>query len=520
MDVAPLESGPWLLVLCLLPLLGAAVVAAVPAGRALLAKQLAVGVAGATFAVGVAVALRFDRGTDAPYQLADAYDWIPQFGVSLSLGVTGISVALIALTTVLVPLCLLASWDDEGAGRRPQTHLALMLALEALILTAFCARDVFLFYVCFEVMLIPMYFLIGGYGGAHRSYAAAKFLIYNLLGGLVMLAALIGLYVESRALPGAEDGTFDLTTLSTQLELGTTTERLLFLGFFLAFAIKAPLWPLHTWLPDAAVEARPGAAVLMVSVMDKLGTFGMIALCLPLFPEASVWARPVVIALAVVGILYGALVAIGQTDLMRLIAYTSVSHFGFIIMGIFAMTTQGQSGATLYMVNHGFSTAGLFLIAGMMVTRRGSRLIADYGGVQRVAPVLAGTFFVAGLSSLALPGLSSFVSEFLVLVGTFTRYEAAAVLGTIGIVLAALYILVTVQRTLSGPVRPETEGFRDLRGREAAVAAPVVAVIVALGFVPGPLLDVIDHGVRDTMSAVAEEDPEPTVPATAEGSRP
>ncbi|RJK93500.1 NADH-quinone oxidoreductase subunit M [Vallicoccus soli] len=516
-----MESGPLLLLLCLLPLVGAAVVAAVPARAAEAAKRLAVAVALATLAVAVVVALRFDRGADAPYQLADRYDWIPQFGVSLSLGVTGISVALVALTAVLVPLCLLASWDDgRASSRRPQTHLALMLALEGLILAAFCARDVFLFYVCFEVMLIPMYFLIGGYGGAQRSYAAAKFLIYNLLGGLVMLAALIGLYVESRGLPGAEDGTFDITTLATQLELGTTTERLLFLGFFLAFAIKAPLWPLHTWLPDAAVEARPGAAVLMVSVMDKLGTFGMIALCLPLFPAASVWARPVVVALAVVGIVYGALVAIGQSDLMRLIAYTSVSHFGFIIMGIFAMTSQGQTGATLYMVNHGFSTAGLFLIAGMMVTRRGSRLIADYGGVQRVAPVLAGSFFVAGLSSLALPGLSSFVSEFLVLVGTFTRYQAAAVVATLGIVLAALYILLTVTRTLSGPVRPETEGFRDLRGREAAVVAPVLAVIIALGFVPGPLIDVIDHGVDDTLASVSQDDPAPSVPAApvAEGS--
>ena len=277
----------------------------------------------------------------------------------------------------------------------------------------FAATDVFLFYVLFEAMLIPMYFIIGSYGGAQRSYAAVKFLLYSLVGGLLMLAAVIGLYVVSDG--GPQAFLFE-NLLGT--EMGTSTERLLFLGFFIAFAIKAPLWPVHTWLPDAAAESPPGGAVLLVGVLDKVGTFGMIRFCLPLFPDASQWATPVVITLAVIGILYGALLAIGQTDLKRLIAYTSISHFGFIVLGIFAMTTQGQSGSTLYMVNHGFSTAALFLIAGFLISRRGSRLVGDFGGVQRVAPMLAGTFLVAGLSSLALPGLSSFVSEFLVLVGT------------------------------------------------------------------------------------------------------
>jgi NADH-quinone oxidoreductase subunit M len=530
---------PWLTVLLAVPLLGAAVVAGVPGGREQLAKRLALGFALATLGVAIAVALRFDAGAAETYQLGDSYRWIPQFGVGFSLGVSGISLALIALTAVLTPVCILASWHDAeprpagspaatpAAGvrvgrRRVQTFFALLLVLEALMLGVFAATDVFLFYVLFEAMLIPMYFIIGSYGGAQRSYAAVKFLLYSLFGGLLMLAALIGLYVESRQqLPAGQfpNGTFDLVTLSTQLEIPATTQRLLFLGFFIAFAIKAPLWPLHTWLPDAAAEAPSGGAVLMVSVMDKVGTFGMIALCLPLFPEASVWAAPVVVVLAVIGILYGALVAIGQTDIKRLIAYTSVSHFGFIILGIFAMTSQGQSGATLYMVNHGFSTAALFLIAGMMISRRGSRLIADYGGVQRVAPLLAGSFLVAGLSSLALPGLSSFVSEFLVLVGTFSRYQVAAVLATVGIVLAALYILLMYQRTMTGPVRPGVEGMRDLVTREAWVVAPVLAVILALGFYPKPLLDVINPAVERTLTAVEQEDPEPTVPV-AEGTHP
>jgi NADH-quinone oxidoreductase subunit M len=295
--------------------------------------------------------------------------------------------------------------------------------------------------------------------------------------------------------------------------MSTDTERLLFIGFFVAFAIKAPLWPVHTWLPDAAAEAPPSGAVLLVGVMDKVGTFGMMRFCLPLFPDASKWAAPVVITLAVIGVLYGALLAIGQTDLKRLIAYTSISHFGFIVLGIFAMTTQGQSGSTLYMVNHGFSTAALFLIAGFLISRRGSRLISDFGGVQRVAPMLAGTFLLAGLSSLALPGLSTFVSEFLVLVGTFTRYEAAAVIATLGIILASVYILLMYQRTMTGEPTEHTATWADLNAREVWVVAPLIAVIIALGFYPKPLLDVINPAVARTMHQVGVTDPKPLTPA-------
>jgi NADH-quinone oxidoreductase subunit M len=335
-----------------------------------------------------------------------------------------------------------------------------------------------------------------------------KFLLYSLVGGLLMLAAVIGLYVSS---PGGSKAFLFENLLGT--ELGTSTERLLFLGFFVAFAIKAPLWPVHTWLPDAAAEAPPGGAVLLVGVLDKVGTFGMIRFCLPLFPDAAKWATPVILTLAVIGILYGALLAIGQTDMKRLIAYTSISHFGFIVLGIFAMTTQGQSGSTLYMVNHGFSTAALFLIAGFLISRRGSRLIADFGGVQRVAPMLAGTFLVAGLSSLALPGLSSFVSEFLVLVGTFSRYQAAAVIATGGIILASLYILWMYQRTMTGEPNEHTSVFKDLNVREAWVVAPLLAVIIALGFYPKPLLDVINPAVARTMHQVGVTDPQPITPA-------
>jgi NADH-quinone oxidoreductase subunit M len=507
---------PWLTTLGVIPLVGALVVAAVPRGRDLLAKQLALAFSLAVLVLTVVMALRFEAD-GARFQFTEQHEWIPAFGVSYAVGVDGIALVLIALAAVLTPVCILASWHDAGGGkRRESTFFALLLILETFMVGVFAATDIFLFYVFFEAMLIPMYFIIGSYGGAQRSYAAVKFLLYSLLGGLLMLASVIGLYVVS-------DGGRDAFLFDNMvgLDMGTGTERWLFLGFFIAFAIKAPLWPAHTWLPDAAAESPPGGAVLLVGVLDKVGTFGMLRYCLPIFPDASKWATPVVIVLCLIGIIYGALLAIGQSDLKRLIAYTSISHFGFIALGIFAMTSQGQSGSTLYMVNHGFSTAALFLIAGFLIQRRGSRLIEDFGGVQRVAPILAGTFLVAGLSSLALPGLSSFVSEFMVLVGTFTRYPAAAIIATVGIVLAALYILLMYQRTMTGPIKPGNESLPDMGTREAWAIAPVLAIIIALGVYPQPLLDVINPAVGSTLEHVDRTDPTPTVPVSepvAEGN--
>ncbi|MGN6599009.1 MAG: NADH-quinone oxidoreductase subunit M, partial [Actinomycetes bacterium] len=506
------SSFPFLTVLILLPLVGAAVVALLPRERDLLAKQVTLLFSLAALVWTVVVALRFDTGQGG-IQLAETHAWIPQFGVSYAVGVDGIALVLVALTTVLTPVCVLAGWHDGDAGARGRsvkTYFALMLALEALTIGVFSATDVFFFYVLFEAMLVPMYFIIGSFGGAQRSYAAVKFLLYSLLGGLLMLAAVIGLYVAS---PGGK-GAFLLSNL-VGLDIDPTTQKWLFLGFFFAFAVKAPLWPVHTWLPDAAAEAPPSGAVMLVGVLDKVGTFGMIRLCLPLFPDASKWATPVIIVLAVISVIYGALVAIGQRDLMRLIAYTSVSHFGLIVLGIFAMTSQGQSGATFYMVNHGLTTAGLFLVAGFMVRRRGSRAIADFGGVQRVSPILAGSFLISGLASLALPGLASFISEFLVLLGTFTRYPAAAIVATVAIILSALYILLTYQRIATGPVTEATKGFRDLDVREAWVVAPVIALLLVLGFYPKPVLDVINPSVSTTMKQVHVTDPKPPVPVSA-----
>jgi len=496
----------WLTLLMLLPLAGAAIISALPKASEKAAKQAALGTTLVVMAATIAMAVRFQHD-NVDLQFVEKYSWIPSFGINYALGVDAIALVLILMSTILAPVVVLAGWNEAHGGRwSVKTFYILILVLETMMIGVFAATDVFLFYVIFEAMLIPVYFLIGGYGSGERSAAAVKFLIYSLVGGLLMLASIIALYVMS----GAQGGhTFDINRLS-ELQMSSTTQNLLFLGFFIAFAIKAPVWPFHTWLPDAAQSATPGTSVLLLGVLDKVGTFGMIRYCLTLFPEASKTFTPVIMVLAVISIIYGAFLAIGAKDIKRLIAYTSISHFGFITMGIFAMTSQGQSGAILYMFNHGFSTAALFLVAGWMISRRGSSTIAEFGGLQRVTPVMAWTFFIAGLSSLALPGLSSFVSEFLVLVGTFTRYPVHAIIATFGIVLAALYILIPVQKALHGPTTAGNENLKDLNLREKLAIAPIIAIIVVLGFYPAPLLNVINPAASHVISQMGFTDPAPT----------
>ena len=490
----------------LLPIIGSVAVGFTPKTKEVLTKQVALATTVVVAVATIAMAVNFQRD-NVDLQFVEKYSWIPTFGINFAVGIDGLALVLILMSTILAPIVVLAGWNEAHGGRwSVKTFYILILVVETMMIGVFAATDVFLFYVIFEAMLIPVYFLIGGYGTGERSAAAVKFLIYSLFGGLLMLASIIALYVMS----GAQGGhTFDLQALS-QLEMSSTTQNFLFLGFFIAFAIKAPLWPLHTWLPDAAASATPGTSVLLLGVLDKVGTFGMIRYCLTLFPEASKTFTPLIMVLAVISIVYGAILAIGQRDLKRLIAFTSISHFGFITMGIFAMTSQGHSGATLYMFNHGFSTAALFIVGGWMIARRGSSTIADFGGLQRVTPVMAWSFFLAGMSSLALPGLSSFVSEFLVLVGTFTRYPVHAVIATFGIVLAALYILIPVQTALHGPTTPGNEGLSDLNLREKVAIAPVIAIIIALGFYPAPLLNVINPASAHVIAQMGFTDPAPT----------
>ena len=494
-----------LTILGLLPLVGSAAVFLLPKGSDLLAKQVALGVSIVVAIAGLGMALSFDRSATG-FQFVEKYQWIPAFGINYALGVDGISLLLILLALILTPIVIAACWNEAEGGRwSVKNFFGLILILETMIVGVFAATDIFLFYVFFEAMLIPVYFLIGGYGTREKAAAAVKFLLYSLFGGLLMLASIIGLYVISGNQLGAP--TFDITALS-QLTIDPVTQRMLFLGFFIAFAIKAPLWPFHTWLPDAARAATPGTSVLLLGVLDKVGTYGMIRFCLSLFPEASKEFGPTIIVLSLISIFYGAFLAIaqgtssGDGNIKALISYTSISHFGFITLGIFAFTQQSHSGATLYMINHGFSTAALFLIAGWMISRRKSEQISDFGGLQRVTPIMAWTFFIAGMSSLALPGLSSFVSEFLVLIGTFERYPIPAIIGTIGIILAALYILIPVQRALHGPTTPGNENLTDLTLREKISIAPVIAIIIFFGFYPQPLLDVINPAANETLSAL------------------
>ncbi|WP_424809608.1 NADH-quinone oxidoreductase subunit M [Rhodococcus sp. 27YEA15] len=521
-----MNSGfPVLTALWLLPLIGAAVVLAVPARLHQLAKSIAVAVSVAVLGVAATLAIAFDRGGDQ-FQFVENHKWIPAFGAGYMLGLDGIALVLVLLTAVLVPLLLVAGWNDvtpdHASPRRPHTYFALILVVESMVMISFSALDILLFYIFFEAMLIPMYFLIGGFGGADRSRAAVKFLLYNLLGGLVMLAAVVGLYVvTSRSESPFSGGTFDFRAIAAAAsngELGVAPGVLnaLFLGFMFAFAVKAPLWPLHSWLPDSAVESTPSTAVLMMAVVDKVGTFAMIRYCLQLFPESSSRFAPWIITLAVIGIIYGAVLAIAQTDVLRLIAYTSISHFGFIILGIFAMTSQSQAGATLYMVNHGISTAALFLIAGFLVSRRGTRSIAAYGGVQKVAPILAGTFLVAGLATLSMPGLAPFISEFLVLIGTYSRYHVAAIAATAALVLSAIYILWLYQRVMGGAVTDGTAKIPDLVRRELVVVTPLIALLLILGIYPKPALDVITPAVSHTIV----DQPPSTLIAEHEGGTP
>ena len=495
-----MNDFPILTVLIALPLAGALAIVFLPAA---LSKVTALGVGLATLVVGIVIAASYDVGDGM--QLEEQHSWIEAFGVHYALGVDGLGLLMILLTVVLVPVVIAASWHDGDSN--PKAFFAWTLALEALSLAVFAATDVFLFYVVFEATLIPAYFLIGGFGREGRGAAAMKFLLFQLGGGLVLLASVIGLYVVS-----AQQGSpsYLLTDLAA-LDIDTTAGRWLFAGFFIAFAIKAPLFPVHTWLADTTEKATPGTSVLLVCVLDKIGTFGMLRFCLGIFPEASTWATPVVIALALISIVYGALIAIGQDDVLRLIGLTSLSHFGFIVLGIWAFSSQGQSGAILYMVNHGIGTAALFLLAGYLLRRRGTASISQMGGIEKVTPVLAGLFLVAGLATLGLPGLSPFVSEFLVILSAFDYRWWVGAIAVSGIVWAAVYVLWMYQRVFTGATPTEVEDTKDLSLREIGAVAPLMLALVFFGFYPQPLLDVSNPTIDSLMEHVGVHDDAPAV---------
>lgn len=499
-------SFPWLTTLALLPMLGAAVLILVKDARA---KTIGIAFAVATLVLGVVIAIQYAGGTTFGEQLP----WIKAFGAYYSLGpVDGLSLTMVLLTVVLTPIVLLASWDTVDADDRWNSHVffALVLAMESLSLFVFMATDLLLFYLVFEATLIPMYFLLGGFGQARRGYAAMKFLLFGLAGGLVMLASVVGVYAVSYAQLGRP--TYLMSELAN-LDFDSNIGRWLFVGLFIAFALKAPMVPFHTWLPDAAAEGTPGSSTLLVGILDKIGTFGMIRICVEIFPEASLWAAPVILALGLISMIYGALAAIGQRDIMRLIAFTSISHFGFMVIGIFAFTTVSMTGSTFYMFNHAFSTAVLFLVAGYFVQRRGSQEISAFGGVEKLAPIMAGVFLIGGLSSLALPGTAPFVSEFMVIAGGYARNPIIAGISTIGMVLSAVYILRTYQRIMTGPVTPEVaktfaaDGSSDLSLREKVAVTPLLILILFFGVFPQPMLNLIEPAVQTVMEHGGMTDP-------------
>jgi NADH-quinone oxidoreductase subunit M len=481
-----------------LPLLGAALLLLVDRQRETIIKHLAFAVSVLTFLVSLLLYRGFRLNVPG-MQFMERKPWIPGYGVQYLVGVDGISLLLVLLTTFLTAVAILSSYT--AITKSVKEYMICMLLLETGMLGVFVALDLVLFYVFWEGMLIPMYFLIGVWGGPRRIYATIKFFLYTMAGGVLMLVAIISLYYLNGGRPGGEF-TFDLLKISG-LELPFSTQIWLFLAFAVAFAIKVPMFPFHTWLPDAHVEAPTAGSVILAGVLLKMGTYGFLRFALPLFPEATRFFTPLFSWLAIIGILYGALVSMVQPDLKKLVAYSSVSHLGFVMLGIFALTIQGVEGGILQMINHGLSTGALFLIVGMIYERRHTRLIEDFGGLARVIPVCTAFFLIVTLSSIGLPGLNGFVGEFLILVGTFRVNRLYAVLATAGVILAAVYMLWMFQRMMFGGVtRDENRRLSDLTPREVAVLVPVLLCIIWIGIYPRPFLAVTEASVKQLLAQV------------------
>lgn len=498
MGAQPSESTePYLSILVVFPALVALAIWLVPAVRKS-GRQVAIGASLFELAVLVYIAIRFDWTQAATTQFFESYTWIPQLGVTWSLGFGALGLVMALLAGLLVPLVLVAAKNEDDDPRRSGGYAALILVLYSFIILIFSAYDLVVFYIAFEAMLIPLFFMIARYGrGENRAKAAMKFLLYSLFGGLIMLGGIIVIF----ALFGALDGNlYRYDTLQLALPLIPLGWQLaIFIPLFLAFAIKAPMVPLHTWLPDAAASARPGTSVLLVGILDKIGTYGMIVLGVALLPAATEAARPIILVFAVISILWGGFAANGQKNLLRLVSFTSVSHFGFMVLGIFIGSEIALTGAMFYMVAHGLSIAGLFLISGFLIDRGNNASVMDYGGMQRVTPVIAGTWLFAGLASIALPGLSGFVPEFLILMGTYKVSIPLAIFAVFGVILAALYILMPYQRIFTGKINPEKAMLTDMDTRERFVVAPLIAGMLILGIWAAPLIGALNQ-VSDSLA--------------------
>ncbi|MEO8293134.1 MAG: NADH-quinone oxidoreductase subunit M [Actinomycetota bacterium] len=491
----------WLTITTFLPLLAVPILLAGRGLRDDAAKAIGLVAAVATFVVSLGILGRFDAA-DAGFQMVERATWIRSFGISYALGVDGVSLWMVLLTTFLFPLAILASWKIDRDVRR---YMAAMLVLECGVLGTFVSLDLLLFFLFFEAILVPMYLIIGGWGGDRRVYAAVKFFLYTMAGSAFLLAAILFIHARSGSLPGG--ATFYLPDLM-KLALPAATARWLFLAFLVAFAVKVPIFPLHTWLPDAHTEAPTAGSVILAGVMLKVGAYGLIRFNLALFPEASRHFSGFISILALIGIVYGAVVALIQTDIKRLVAYSSVSHLGFVVLGIFAFTNQGVTGGVLQMVNHGLSTGALFLLVGMVYERTHTRDLGRMGGLATVTPWLAGAFLFAAFASAGLPGLNNFVGEFLVIVGSFGANMAFGSIAALGVVLGAIYLLWSYQRMAYGAVHQEHRSLPDLSMREVAVLAPILALLLVFGVYPRILTDRIDP---TTQAVVQHVQPDHTV---------
>jgi NADH-quinone oxidoreductase subunit M len=472
-------------VVVFLPLAGALLAALLPRDEVRQHKALAFAVSLATFAASLWLWMGFDLSRGAPeFQFVTQAPWIASAGISYHVGLDGVALLLLMLTTALSPIVVLSSWN--AVHERVKEFQIALLVLETAMLGTFAALDLVLFYVFWEVMLVPMYLLIGVWGSSNRIYATVKFFVYTFVASVLMLVAILYVYFH-------DGNTFDFVTARQALQVAPAAQRWLFLAFAVAFAVKVPMFPLHTWLPDAHTEAPTAGSVLLAGVLLKMGTFGFFRYAIPLFPEAALAFRPAIATLAVVGIIYGALMCLTQRDMKRLVAYSSVSHLGFVMLGMMALTAEGLTGSVYQMLNHGISTGGLFLLVGLLYERRHTRLIADYGGIARQVPWIAAIFVVVTLSSVGLPGTNGFVGEFLILSGTWLgRLPRAGVytaLAATGVILGAVYMLLLVEKVFFGPMRHEANrGMRDLSLREAFVLSPIIILIVVMGVVPQPFL--------------------------------
>ncbi len=487
---------PILSALIYVPIVGAICVLLTKRSRPEFAKLIALLVSVTTAAMSIWLLASFDTGDDG-FQFVSQHTWIKQWGIGWHLGVDGISLFMVVLTGLLFPIVI--AGIDPHHDEKP--YLAWMLMLQAGVMGSFLSLDLFLFFIFFEIVLVPMYFLIGGWGYEGREYAATKFFIYTMLGSAFMLVGLVTTaWIASDDLGRV---TFDLVDIAEGADFATSTGRWLFFAFAIAFAVKVPLFPLHTWLPDAHTQAPTAGSVVLAGVMLKLGTYGFLRFGLYLFPEASVWSRELFLTLAVIGIIYGALAATMQKDLKRLVAYSSVAHLGFIVLGTFAFTSQAITGSVLQMVNHGVSTGALFLFVGWIYERRKTRQIAELNGLQQVAPIFAAGFLVVMLSSIGVPGLNGFIGEYLILIGSFTTARWWTVVATAGVILAALYLLWAYQRVFHGTPDEDNKSFPELRFKEGLVLLPFLVAIVFTGVYPKPLLDRIEPSVERLVTHVA-----------------